>query len=105
MAQIVVTPRKDTQIRNHKNDDASNEPEALRKTKMLMDRLNSGADFAQLAMDYSEDMNTVSTGGDLGYVPESALNSPQDDPALKKAVLSLKRRPASQPVQARGHPG
>src|SRR5438105_11885747 len=58
LAQIVVTPRKDPQIRNHKNDDATNESEALRKTKMLMDRLNSGADFAQLAMDYSEDMNT-----------------------------------------------
>src|SRR5207237_9134110 len=42
LAQIVVTPRKDQQIRNRKNDDASNESEALRKTKMLMDRLNSG---------------------------------------------------------------
>jgi len=35
-----------------------------------MDRLNSGADFAQLAMDYSEDVNTAGTGGDLGYVPD-----------------------------------
>jgi len=105
LAQIVVTPRKDQQIRNRKNDDASNESEALRKTKMLMDRLNSGADFAQLAMDYSEDMNTVSTGGDLGYVPESALNSPQVDPALKKAVLSLKPGQVSQPVEARDQAG
>src|SRR5881398_900334 len=36
LAQIVVTPRKDPQIRNRKNDDASNESEALRKTKMLI---------------------------------------------------------------------
>ena len=105
LAQIVVTPRKDPQIRNHKNDDATNESEALRKTKMLMDRLNSGADFAQLAMDYSEDMNTVSTGGDLGYVPESALNSPQVDPALKKAVLGLKPGQVSQPIEARDQAG
>src|SRR5947208_3155156 len=105
LAQIVVTPRKDPQIRNRKNDDASNESEALRKTKMLMDRLNSGADFAQLAMDYSEDMNTVSTGGDLGYVPESALNSPQVDPALKRAVLALKPGQVSQPIEARDQAG
>src|SRR5215510_13085466 len=96
LAQIKVTPRKDAQIRNRKNDDATNEAEAVRKTKMLMDRLNSGADFAQLAMDYSEDMNTVSTGGDLGYVPESALN--QSDPALKKMVLGMKPGQVSQPI-------
>jgi peptidyl-prolyl cis-trans isomerase SurA len=88
IAQIVVTPRKEPQIRNRKNDDATNEAEAQRKVKMLEDRLSSGADFAQLAMDYSEDMNTTTTGGDLGYVPESALN--QSDPALKKMVMGMK---------------
>jgi peptidyl-prolyl cis-trans isomerase SurA len=97
IAQIVVTPKKEPQIRNRKNDDATNEAEAQRKVKMLMDRLNSGADFAQLAMDYSEDMNTAGTGGDLGYVPESALN--QSDPALKKMVLGMKPGQVSQPIQ------
>ena len=96
IAQIVVTPRKEPQIRNRKNDDATNEAEAQRKVKMLVDRLNSGADFAQLAMDYSEDMNSAATGGDLGYVPESALN--QSDPTLKKMVLSLKPGQVSQPI-------
>ena len=96
IAQIVVTPRKEPQVRNRKNDDAANEAEAQRKVKMLMDRLNSGADFAQLAMDYSEDMNTAVTGGDLGYVPESALN--QSDPALKKVVIGLKAGQVSQPI-------
>ena len=97
IAQIVVTPRKEQQIRNRKNDDAANEAEAQRKVKMLMDRLNSGADFAQLAMDYSEDLNTAGTGGDLGFVPESALN--QSDPMLKKAVVGLKAGQVSQPIQ------
>ncbi|MDQ1408747.1 MAG: peptidyl-prolyl cis-trans isomerase SurA [Acidobacteriaceae bacterium] len=97
IAQIVVTPRKEPQIRNRKNDDATNEAEAQRKVKMLMDRLNSGADFAQLAMDYSEDMNSAATGGDLGYVPESALN--QSDPGLKKVLLGLKPGQVSQPIQ------
>ena len=96
IAQIVVTPRKEPVIRNRKNDDATNEAEVSRKVKMLMDRLNSGADFAQLAMDYSEDMNSAATGGDLGYVPESSLN--QSDPMLKRTVLGLKAGEVSQPI-------
>src|ERR1700745_2467914 len=99
IAQIVVTPRKEQQLRNRKNDDATNEAEAQRKVKMLMDRLNSGADFGQLAMDYSEDMNTHTTGGDLGYVPESALN--QSDPALKKMVVGMKPGQVSPVLQVK----
>jgi len=96
ISQIVITPHKDAQIRNRKNDDATTEAEAQRKAKMLMDKLDSGADFSQLAMDYSEDMNTAATGGDLGYIPESALN--QSDPTLKKTVLALKPGQVSQPI-------
>ncbi len=96
ISQIVITPRKDVQIRNRKNDDATNEAEAQRKAKMIMDKLNSGADFAQLAMDYSEDVNTAANGGDLGYIPESSLN--QADPSLKKLVITLKPGQVSQPI-------
>jgi peptidyl-prolyl cis-trans isomerase SurA len=97
ISQIVITPRKELQVRNRKNDDATNEAEAQRKAKMLTDKLNSGADFAQLAMDYSEDVNTAGSGGDLGYIPESALN--QSDPVLKKEVVTLKPGQVSQPIQ------
>ena len=98
ISQIVITPRKDQMVRNRKNDDATNEAEADRKAKMIEDKLSSGADFAQLAMDYSEDPNTAATGGDLGYIPESSLNAPQTDPMLKKIVLSLKPGQVSQPI-------
>jgi len=101
IAQILVTPRKDPQIRNRKNDDATNDAEAQRKVKMLMDRLNSGADFGQLAIDYSEDMNSAATGGDLGFVPESGLNPPQVDPTLRKVVLGLKAGQVSQPIESK----
>jgi peptidyl-prolyl cis-trans isomerase SurA len=97
ISQIVITPRKELQVRNRKNDDATNPAEAERKAKMLSDKLNSGADFSQLAMDYSEDVNTAGNGGDLGYIPESALN--QSDPLLKKTVLGLKPGQVSPPVQ------
>ncbi len=88
IAQMVVTPRRDPQVRNRKNDDATTDVEARRKCAALLERLNGGADFSQLAMDYSEDPTTAATGGDLGYIPESALS--QSDPALKKTVLALK---------------
>ena len=88
LAQIVVTPRKDPQLHNRKNDDATTDAEAKRKVAALLHQLNDGADFAQVAMDYSEDPASSASGGDLGYVAESALS--QSDPALKKAALSLK---------------
>jgi len=103
ISEIVVTPRKEQQIRNLKNDDATNEVEAERKIKMLQDKLSSGADFAQLAMDYSEDMNSSAMGGDLGYVPESALN--QADPALKRIVLGMKPGQVSTPMPTQGKDG
>jgi len=99
IAQILVTPHKDQGLRNRKNDDAIDEPQAQRKIKMLVDRLNTGADFAQLAMDYSEDVNSASNGGDLGYIPESGLNPPQVDPLLKKTVMGMKPGQVSSPLQ------
>jgi peptidyl-prolyl cis-trans isomerase SurA len=97
--KIEITPRKDQIVRNRKNDDATNDAEAQRKAKMLEDKLNSGADFAQLAMDYSEDPNTAVAGGDLGYIAESSLNSPQTDPLLKRVVHELKPGQVSPPIQ------
>jgi peptidyl-prolyl cis-trans isomerase SurA len=88
LAQIVVTPHKDPEVRNRKNDDATTDAEARAKVAMLLKQLKSGADFSDLAMDYSEDPQTAGSGGDLGYVPESSLG--QSNPALKAAVMQLK---------------
>ncbi len=66
IAQIVVTPRPDPTVHNRKNDKATNEADAGRKAAMLIQKLNTGADFTELAMDYSEDAS-ASTGGDLGF--------------------------------------
>lgn len=96
LAQIVITPRPDPGVHNRKNDKATNEAEAGRKAAMLSQRLSAGADFAQLAMDYSED-STASTGGDLGYNAESSFN--RSDPTLKKTVLSMKPGEVSRPIQ------
>jgi peptidyl-prolyl cis-trans isomerase SurA len=98
IAQIVITPRPDPTVHNRKNDKAANESEAGRKAAMLVQKLDSGSDFSELAMDYSEDPS-ASTGGDLGFQPESSFN--KSDPMLKKAVLSLKAGQATQPIHVK----
>jgi len=85
IAQIVVTPGPDPQLRNRLGDDATTPAAAQRKAQMLMQRLQQGGDFVQLAMDYSEDPQTAPQGGDLGFVPASALA--QVPPQLRNAVL------------------
>ena len=97
MAQIMVTPQKDPQVRNRKNDDATTDGEARKKIAALLQKIQTGADFNALAMDYSEDPQTAASGGDLGFVPESALS--QSDPALKKAVLGMKPGDVSGVIQ------
>ncbi len=89
LAQILVTTQPNPQVRNLKNSKAQNEPEARKKVQEVLNRLESGEDFATLAMNYSEDPQTASSGGDLGFAPESALRS-GEDPAIRDAVLRLK---------------
>lgn len=95
VAQIVVTPYPDPGIHNLESSDATTLAQAKAKVAMLEAKLASGADFSQLAMDYSEN-SSGQNGGDLGFIPESSLN--QTNPAMKKAVLSLKPGQVSQPI-------
>lgn len=88
LAQIFVTPQSNPQVHNLKNDKAQNEAEARKKIQMLSNRLDSGDDFATLAMNYSEDTETSGNGGDLGFTPESSLQ--RTDPATRELVMKLK---------------
>jgi peptidyl-prolyl cis-trans isomerase SurA len=87
IAQILVTPQPDPNVRNLKNDKARNEEEAKSKIQAIEIRLKQGEDFAMVAQSYSEDPATTPNGGDLGFVGESALD--KSSPELKKLVLSL----------------
>jgi len=87
LAQIMVTPAPNPQAPNQ-NDKAQNEADARKKIQMIANRLDSGDDFATLAMKYSEDPETAGNGGDLGSVPESGLKG--TDPATRDAVMKLK---------------
>ena len=88
IAQIVVTPNDEPQQANRTGNDAASPQEAAFKVRMVMERLKSGASFADVAMDYSEDPETAPRGGDLGLVPVSALK--QAPEPLRKAVIGQK---------------
>jgi peptidyl-prolyl cis-trans isomerase SurA len=86
IAQITVTPVRANQQINRSGNDAGSPQEAQAKAQMLMERLKAGAPFAELAADFSEDPETSQRGGDLGFVPISAL---QKVPApLRDAVIN-----------------
>jgi peptidyl-prolyl cis-trans isomerase SurA len=87
LAQIMVTPAPNPQAHNQ-NDKAQNEGDARKKIQMVANRLDSGDDFATLAMKYSEDPETSGNGGDLGTVPESGLKG--TDPSTRESVMKLK---------------
>ncbi len=87
IAQIVVTSVPTQQAGNLQNSKAHNDSEARKKIQSLHNQLESGADFAGLAMNYSEAPDTASSGGDMGIITESQLKS---NPEVFAAVGKLK---------------
>jgi peptidyl-prolyl cis-trans isomerase SurA len=106
LAQIAVTPNPSGRVDNRQNSKARNDEEARKKINTLHNQLETGADFSQLAINYSEDPDTTSSGGDRGFVTGSNLKS---DPAVYAAisklqpgqitpVLPITQGPSKQPV-------
>ena len=79
----MVTSTPNPQVHNQ-NDKAQNEADARKKIQMIANRLDSGDDFATLAMNYSEDPETLGNGGDLGFTSRIGLKN--TDPATRDAV-------------------
>lgn len=84
LARILVSPFPNPQVQNNK---ARNDTEARQKIQTILNRLDSGDDFATLAANFSEDTETSGNGGDLGFVPESSLRN--TDPSTRDAVTKL----------------
>jgi peptidyl-prolyl cis-trans isomerase SurA len=96
LAHIFVSTQPNPQVRNLKNDKAQNEAEARKKIQMIQNRLDSGEDFATVAMNYSEDPESASNGGDLGFTPQSALA--KTDAATRDTISKLKPGQYSAPI-------
>lgn len=85
IAQIVITPQREQQRVNRSGNDAGTPQEAAAKAAAMIERLKQGAQFGELAADFSEDPQSAQRGGDLGFVPMSALQ--KAPPPLRDAVL------------------
>ncbi|MEO6965456.1 MAG: SurA N-terminal domain-containing protein, partial [Acidobacteriaceae bacterium] len=86
LAQIVVTPTPMERVGNLQNNKAHTDAEARKKIDALHNQLETGASFATIAMNYSENPNTSSSGGDTGFIRESQLKS---EPEIYTAVGKL----------------
>ncbi len=87
LSQIQVTSVPSADPGNLQGSKATNDVEARKKIQALKNRLDSGEDFGSLAANFSERAETASSGGDIGFVPESQLHA---DPAIYNAVTKLK---------------
>ncbi|MEZ2347464.1 SurA N-terminal domain-containing protein [Terriglobus sp. RCC_193] len=89
LAQIVVTNQPSQQAggTNLQGSKAGNDADARKKIATLKAQLDSGADFSALAANYSEDPQTASNGGDMGFISESQL---RQDAQVWDAVSKLK---------------
>ncbi|MEE3232600.1 MAG: peptidylprolyl isomerase [Candidatus Latescibacterota bacterium] len=86
----------------HKDSYVRSEPEiqarhilisSLRDALALRTALREGADFTDLAHEYSEDLDTYHVGGDLGLFTQST------EPILWMACISLELNTVSSPIQ------
>ncbi|MGD0890873.1 MAG: SurA N-terminal domain-containing protein [Terracidiphilus sp.] len=87
LAQIVVTTAPSQQSGNLQNNKASSDADAKKKIQALHSKLQNGEDFGNVAANFSEDANTASNGGDMGFVAESALHT---QPEAYGAISKLK---------------
>ena len=87
LGQIGITPVKDPNLRNRQNSDAGSPAEAKAKLDDIMAKIKAGADFGELALDYSEDPQSLQQAGDLGFVAASQLR--RVSPQLLDAVTKM----------------
>lgn len=97
LAQILVTPHPDPNIRNLKGDKAQNNEQARKKIQMIAARLKQGEDFAMLAQNYSEDPDSAANGGDMGFIPESSLEKASVE--IRKILFELQPGQVSPIIQ------
>lgn len=88
VAQIVVTPVRENQVANRTGSDATTALESVQKYRMIMEKLKGGAQFGEVAADFSEDPQSAPRGGDLGFIPLSVVQ--KYPPRLRDAVLKAK---------------
>jgi peptidyl-prolyl cis-trans isomerase SurA len=87
LAQIQVTDSPSAQPVNLQGSKATSDAEAKKKIQALKNRLDSGEDFGEIAANFSEQPETTSNGGDMGFHKESEVRT---NPIIFAAISKLK---------------
>ena len=98
LAAIIVDPAD-----NGASNDAKGDIEAKNKIDIINQRLKSGADFATVAREQSEDAQSVPRGGEIGFFTEEQLKQsgfPQD--LISKLFGGLEVGGRTEPIQSSG---
>lgn len=83
-AEIVIKP----------SVNAEEKEKALNQVNSILERLNDGEDFAELAQKYSDDPGSGSRGGDLGFASRGTFVPP-----FEEAAFNLEVNEISDPVE------
>jgi peptidyl-prolyl cis-trans isomerase D len=75
-------------VRFAPDDDASKQ-DARKRIDALRERIAAGADFAEVAMEASEDDVTKAKGGELGWIVRGGVVKPLEDAAFSQAPGAL----------------
>jgi len=100
LSAIIVDPA-DNSASGIKND-AKGEAEAKIKMDQVSQRLKSGADFASVARDQSEDTQSLVRGGDIGFYSENDLKARGFPQELIGKFFSMQVGQFTDPVQSSG---
>jgi peptidyl-prolyl cis-trans isomerase D len=78
------------------NADAATAEAAKARIMAIRKKIESGADFAKVAKEDSQDPGSAAQGGDLGFIEKGLM-----DPAFDQAAFALKQGELSEPVRTR----
>ena len=81
-------------IVRHVETDSSTKMETFRLAKRVRDSIVAGADFGEMARNYSDDPGTKADGGELGWIEKGKLF-----PEFEKAAFQLQENEISLPVE------
>lgn len=99
LAMIMVDPAENAGIK----DDAKNEADAKLKIDNIYQQLQGKADFATVARAKSEDINSIRSGGDIGFATEEALRENNFPPELVSNLFGpMQVGDYTQPIFFRG---
>jgi parvulin-like peptidyl-prolyl isomerase len=89
IARIQVTSGAAQGATNLQNNKASGEADAKNKIQALHQKLENGEEFGVVAMNFSEDKDFASNGGDMGFITDSQLRDAAS-PEIYDAITKLK---------------